>query len=56
MLNIEIDEEDPGSLDQIGQLMSDLITWKNVARSSLWFGFGSLFFLSSCYSSGISFR
>ncbi|KAB2611660.1 hypothetical protein D8674_019692 [Pyrus ussuriensis x Pyrus communis] len=26
-----------GSLDRIGQLMSDLIMWRDIARSSLWF-------------------
>ncbi|KAF3444077.1 hypothetical protein FNV43_RR13767 [Rhamnella rubrinervis] len=49
------DEEDQGSLNRIGQLMNDLIIWKDVARSSLWFGFGALFFLSSCFTKGISF-
>nr|XP_009405079.1 PREDICTED: reticulon-like protein B17 [Musa acuminata subsp. malaccensis] len=34
------------SLEQI----IDLIMWKNVAKSTLLFGFGSTFFLSSCFS------
>ncbi|KAL4567744.1 hypothetical protein LXL04_023337 [Taraxacum kok-saghyz] len=29
--------------------------WNDVAKSTLWFGFGSLCFLSSCFSTGISF-
>ncbi|CAN6700522.1 unnamed protein product [Malus baccata var. baccata] len=50
-----IDDEYRGSLDRIGQLMTDLIMWRDVARSSLWFGLGSLFFLSSCFAKGINF-
>lgn len=50
-----IDDEYRGSLDRIGQLMNDLIMWRDVARSSLWFGLGSLFFLSSCFAKGINF-
>ncbi|XP_043688266.1 reticulon-like protein B17 isoform X2 [Telopea speciosissima] len=49
-------DEDQSSLDRVGQLISDLIMWKDVARSSLWFGFGSLCFLSSCFTGGLSFR
>ncbi|PON32041.1 hypothetical protein PanWU01x14_364770 [Parasponia andersonii] len=49
------DEEDQGSLDRIGQVISDLVMWRDVAKSSLWFGFGSLFFLSSCFAQGVSF-
>ncbi|OAY64829.1 reticulon-like protein B18 [Ananas comosus] len=33
----------------------ELIMWKNVAKSSLWFGFGSMFFLSSSFSKDFSF-
>lgn len=51
-----VDDEYRGSLDRIGQLMNDLIMWRDVARSSLWFGLGSLFFLSSCFAKGINFR
>uniref|UniRef100_A0A5B7BKG6 Reticulon-like protein n=1 Tax=Davidia involucrata TaxID=16924 RepID=A0A5B7BKG6_DAVIN len=43
------------NLDRIGQLISDLIMWRDVAKSSLWFGFGSLCFLSSCFARGINF-
>ncbi|RXH90412.1 hypothetical protein DVH24_035176 [Malus domestica] len=50
-----IDDEYRGSLDRIGQLMTDLIMWRDVARSSLWFGLVSLFFLSSCFAKGINF-
>ncbi|CAL9117895.1 unnamed protein product [Musa textilis] len=39
------------SLEQI----TDLIMWKNVAKSTLLFGFGSTFFLSSCFSRESSF-
>ncbi|XP_015881419.3 reticulon-like protein B17 [Ziziphus jujuba] len=49
------DEEDQVCLNRIGQLMNDLIMWKDVTKSSLWFGVGSLFFLSSCFTNGVSF-
>lgn len=42
-------------LDQIGQMINDLIMWNDVAKSSLWFGFGSLCFLSSCFAKGINY-
>ncbi|XP_057954686.1 reticulon-like protein B17 [Malania oleifera] len=51
----KIDDGDRINLDRIGLLLSDLIFWKDVAKSSLWFGFGSLCFLSSCFARGISF-
>ncbi|KAJ7948349.1 Reticulon-like protein [Quillaja saponaria] len=51
----KIDYEDGGNLDRIGQLFTDLIMWKDVAKSTLWFGFGSLCFLSSCFTKGLNF-
>ncbi|XP_011029062.1 PREDICTED: reticulon-like protein B17 isoform X2 [Populus euphratica] len=50
-----IDEGDGGNLERIGMVVYDLITWKDVAKSSLWFGLGCLCFLSSCFAKGISF-
>lgn len=46
---------DACNFDRIGQLIADLVMWKDVARSTLWFGFGSLCFLSSCFTKGVSF-
>ncbi|XP_057460487.1 reticulon-like protein B17 [Actinidia eriantha] len=43
------------NLDRIRKLLNDLIMWNDVAKSSLWFGFGSLCFLSSCFAGGINF-
>lgn len=43
------------NLDRVGQLLTDLIMWNDVAKSSLWFGFGSLCVLSSCFAKGVSF-
>ncbi|KAH6833914.1 Reticulon family protein [Perilla frutescens var. hirtella] len=43
------------NLDAIGEIINDLVMWKDVAKSSLWFGFGSLCFLSSCFAKGVSF-
>ncbi|KAH8484481.1 hypothetical protein H0E87_028814 [Populus deltoides] len=50
------DEGDGGNLERIGMVVYDLIMWKDVAKSSLWFGLGCLCFLSSCFAKGISFR
>lgn len=44
------------NLDAIGEVINDLIMWKDVSKSSLWFGFGSLCFVSSCFTRGINFR
>ncbi|KAM7275583.1 hypothetical protein ACFE04_017449 [Oxalis oulophora] len=43
------------SLDRIAQMISDMVMWNDVAKSSLWFGFGCLCFLSSCFANGINF-
>lgn len=52
----EEDDYDGGNLDRMGEMISDLIMWRDVAISSLWFGFGSLCFLSSCFAKGVNFR
>ncbi|GAY65471.1 hypothetical protein CUMW_241330 [Citrus unshiu] len=44
-----------GNLDRIGQVLSDLIMWRDVAKSSLWFGLGCLCFLSSGFAKGVNF-
>ncbi|KAF5744086.1 reticulon-like protein B17 isoform X1 [Tripterygium wilfordii] len=49
------DDGDRGNFDRIGMVVADLITWKDVAKSSLWFGFGCLCFLSSCFAQGVNF-
>ncbi|KAL1560654.1 reticulon-like protein B17 isoform X3 [Salvia divinorum] len=43
------------NLDGIGEIINDLVMWKDVSKSSLWFGFGTLCFLSSCFTKGVSF-
>ncbi|KAK6157175.1 hypothetical protein DH2020_011423 [Rehmannia glutinosa] len=43
------------NLDAIGEIINDLVMWKDVSKSSLWFGFGSLCFLSSCFAKGVNF-
>ncbi|XP_062020155.1 reticulon-like protein B17 [Rosa rugosa] len=50
-----MDDDDGSRLERIGQLLNDLIMWRDVARSTLWFGLGSLFFLSSCFAKGVNF-
>lgn len=45
-----------GDLERIRENINDLIMWRDVAKSSLWFGFGCLCFLSSCFAKGFSFR
>ncbi|KAK4342324.1 hypothetical protein RND71_038140 [Anisodus tanguticus] len=42
-------------IKRIEILLSDLVMWRDVARSSLWFGLGSLCFLSSCFAKGVTF-
>ncbi|KAL4574239.1 hypothetical protein LXL04_021065 [Taraxacum kok-saghyz] len=52
----EGNDDDYGyNFDRIRFLINDLIMWNDVAKSTLWFGFGSLCFLSSCFSTGIGF-
>lgn len=51
----EVEDGDGGNLDKIGMIIYDLIMWKDVAKSSLWFGLGCLCFLSSCFAKGINF-
>ncbi|KAJ4822215.1 hypothetical protein Tsubulata_013580 [Turnera subulata] len=51
----KVDEGDGGNLDRIGMIFYDLIMWKDVAKSSLWFGIGCLCFLSSCFTRGVNF-
>ncbi|KAG9149919.1 hypothetical protein Leryth_009988 [Lithospermum erythrorhizon] len=43
------------NLERIGKVVNDLIMWKDVSKSSLWFGFGSICFLSSCFAKGVKF-
>ncbi|GMY10172.1 reticulon-like protein b18 [Fagus crenata] len=50
------EDEDGSNLDRIGQMITDLIMWRDAAKSSLWFGFGTLCFFSSCFAKGINFR
>ncbi|PNX91853.1 reticulon-like protein B17-like [Trifolium pratense] len=49
------EEENGGDFDRIGMLITELIMWKDVSKSSFWFGFGSLCFLSSCFTKGFNF-
>ncbi|TKY66824.1 Reticulon protein B17 [Spatholobus suberectus] len=48
------DEENGGDLGPVGTLITDLIMWKDVSKSTLWFGFGCLCFLSSCFTKGLN--
>ncbi|XP_010668132.2 reticulon-like protein B17 isoform X1 [Beta vulgaris subsp. vulgaris] len=43
------------TLDRVSQLIWELIMWRDVAKSSLWFGFGCVCFLSSCFTKGVNF-
>lgn len=45
-----------GDLERIRENINDLIMWRDVAKSTLWFGFGCLYFMSSCFAKGFSFR
>ncbi|KAL1203180.1 Reticulon-like protein B18 [Cardamine amara subsp. amara] len=44
-----------GDLERIIENASDLIMWRDVAKSTLWFGFGCLCFLSACFAKGFNF-
>uniref|UniRef100_A0A1J3GQM6 Reticulon-like protein n=1 Tax=Noccaea caerulescens TaxID=107243 RepID=A0A1J3GQM6_NOCCA len=44
-----------GDLERIRENISDLIMWRDVAKSTLWFGFGCICFLSSCFAKGFHF-
>ncbi|KAJ0963124.1 hypothetical protein J5N97_028246 [Dioscorea zingiberensis] len=50
-----VDEDNCSSVDDLLERILELILWKNVAKSTLWFGFGSMFFLSSWFSRDVSF-
>ncbi|KAM3697474.1 hypothetical protein ACB094_06G117300 [Castanea mollissima] len=49
------EDEDGNNLDRLGQMITDLIMWRDTAKSSLWFGLGTICFLSSCFAREISF-
>ncbi|KAF8118321.1 hypothetical protein N665_0005s0088 [Sinapis alba] len=56
--NTTCEDEDAScrsDLNRIGEMMSDLVMWRDVAKSTLWFGFGCLSFLSSCFAKGLNF-
>ncbi|CAH2077686.1 unnamed protein product [Thlaspi arvense] len=44
-----------GDLERIRENISDLIMWRDAAKSTLWFGFGCICFLSSCFAKGFNF-
>ncbi|BAT90095.1 hypothetical protein LR48_Vigan08g103900 [Vigna angularis] len=52
--SLKADEENGADLDRVGALITDLIMWRDVSKSTLWFGFGCLCFLSSCFTKGIN--
>ena len=52
----ESEEENGGDLDHVGQVVSDLIMWKDASKSTFWFGFCSLCLLSLCFTQGLNFR
>ncbi|KAI3888746.1 hypothetical protein MKX03_013914 [Papaver bracteatum] len=52
---IPIENDDRSRINYTGKIMYDLIMWKDVSKSTLWFGFGVLCFLSSCFSGGLRF-
>ncbi|MCL7033558.1 hypothetical protein MKW94_015373 [Papaver nudicaule] len=52
---IPFKDDDQNRIHYSGQNIYDLIMWKDVSKSTLWFGLGSLCFLSSCFSRGLRF-
>lgn len=56
ILCLDTEEEDGIDLDRIGQLVNDLVMWKDVSKSTFLFGSGSMGLLSSCFTQGLNFR
>ncbi|KAI3936964.1 hypothetical protein MKX01_015179 [Papaver californicum] len=54
-MGIPIENDDRNRINYTAQIIYDLIMWKDVSKSTLWFGFGILCFLSSCFSRGLRF-
>lgn len=54
-LSPKCSDENWSSLDGVRILILELIMWNDIAKSSLWFGFGSLCFISSCFARDFSF-
>ncbi|ONK80196.1 uncharacterized protein A4U43_C01F14960 [Asparagus officinalis] len=48
-------DEISASGDLPWELILELVMWKNAAKSSLWFGLGTMFFLSSWFSKDVEF-
>lgn len=53
---LEAEDSEKGNLDRMGEMIGDLVMWRDVAKSSLWFGFGCLCFFSSFFTKGVTFR
>ncbi|XP_019432168.1 PREDICTED: reticulon-like protein B17 [Lupinus angustifolius] len=49
------EEENGIDFDRVGQLLGDLIMWKDLSKSVLWLGFGTLCFLSFSFTKGLNF-
>ncbi|XVE66166.1 hypothetical protein DITRI_Ditri08aG0058500 [Diplodiscus trichospermus] len=54
-LSPKTDDYEKSNIDRIGEMVNDLVMWRDVAKSSLWFGFGCLCFLSSCFTRVVAF-
>ncbi|XWS39436.1 hypothetical protein CRYUN_Cryun18bG0053900 [Craigia yunnanensis] len=54
-LSPKADDCEKSNIGRMGEMISDLVMWRDVAKSSLWFGFGCLCFLSSCFTKGVTF-
>ncbi|KAK8529591.1 hypothetical protein V6N13_102497 [Hibiscus sabdariffa] len=54
-LSSKADDCEKSNLDRFGEMITDMVMWRDVAKSSLWFGFGCLCFLSSCFTKGVTF-
>ncbi|KAE8668185.1 Reticulon-like protein B18 [Hibiscus syriacus] len=54
-LSPKADDCEKSNLDRIGEMITDMVMWTDVAKSSLWFGFGCLCFLSSFFTKGVTF-
>jgi len=54
-LRIGTDFVEQSELEGLWERIVELVMWRNVAKSALWFGFGSMFF-SCSFSRDVTFR
>ena len=54
-LRIGTDFVEQSELEGLWERIVELVMWRNVAKSALWFGSGSMFFFSCSFSRDVTF-